>query len=130
MGSTKNHLYTERQIELARLFKALAHPARIAILENLLEQEDLNCNDLRSFIQLAQSTISEHVKQLHEVGVLSVKVVKRGALYKPVREALEQITGYLESIFKRIDSTFVEQHHFLYLRPLRYIAPYHPGNQT
>lgn len=130
MGITKNHLYTQDQIELARLFKALGHPARIAIIENLLEKGDLNCNDLRSFIQLAQSTISEHMKQLHEVGVLAVKVVKRGAYYQPVKEALEQITNYLGNLFHQINTTRKHDTQNLYVRPLQYISPHHPRNQT
>lgn len=129
MGATKNHLYTQDQIELARLFKALAHPARIAIIEKLLEEGDLNCNDLRSFIQLAQSTISEHIKQLHEVGVLSVKVVKRGSFYQPVQLALRQITCYLEHIFLQINKVKCDTGN-LYVRPLRYISPHQPVNQT
>jgi len=129
MGSTKNHIYTQDQIELARLFKALAHPARIAIIENLLEQGNLNCNDLRSFIQLAQSTISQHMKQLHEVGVLSVKVIKSGAYYHPVKEALEQITSYLGNLFQQIDKlTYNKQN--VYSWPLRYVSPHRPRHQT
>ena len=131
MGSTKNHLYTQEQIELALLFKALAHPARIAIIENLLEQGNLNCNDLRSFIQLAQSTISAHMKQLHDVGVLSVKVVKSGAYYQPVKKALEQITSYLGHLFLQIDQSSKPNSHNIYCRPLSYISPHqHTGNQT
>jgi len=129
MGSTKNHIYTPEQIELARLFKALAHPARIAIIENLLEEGNLNCNDLRSFIQLAQSTISEHMKQLHEVGVLSVKVMKSGSYYQPVKLALEQITGYLEHLFLRMDKVKRDENN-VYFRPLRDISPHQPRNQT
>jgi len=129
MGATKNHIYTPEQIELAKLFKALAHPARIAIIENLLAQGNLNCNDLRAFIELAQSTISEHIKQLHEVGVLSVEVVKSGAYYQPVKEALEQITSYLGNLFAQIDQVKRNPRN-IYFRPLSYISPHHPSYQT
>lgn len=129
MGATKNHIYTPEQIELARLFKALAHPARIAIIENLLAQGNLNCNDLRSFIELAQSTISQHMKQLHEVGVLAAEVTKGGAYYKPVKEALEQITTYLENLFVQIDKV-KHNHRNLYSRPLTFISPHYPRFQT
>jgi DNA-binding transcriptional ArsR family regulator len=59
MGATKSHIHTENQVALAQLFKALAHPARVAIVENLLMYDDLNCKDLGQLIQLAQSTISK-----------------------------------------------------------------------
>lgn len=129
MGATKNHIYTEEQIELARLFKAMAHPARIAIVENLLEHEDLNCNDLRTFIQLAQSTISKHIKQLHEVGILAVEVLKSGAYYQPVAFALEQIAGYIQHLSAQVDQQPRDNRN-LYCRPLRFIFPYQPRNQT
>lgn len=129
MGATKNHLYTQEQIELARLFKALAHPGRIAIIENLLEHENLNCNDLRSFIQLAQSTLSAHIKQLHEVGILAVKVVKAGAYYQPVLFALEQIAGYIQYISGQIDQR-KENRQNLYCRPLRYVFLHQSRKQT
>jgi len=129
MGATKNYLYTEEQIELANLFKALAHPARIAIIENLLEHDDLNCNDLRSFIQLAQSTISAHIKQLHGVGVLAVKVVKSGAYYKPVLFALEQMAGYLQYVFPKAKKVNLSDP-TLYCKPLRYISPHYFKFQT
>jgi ArsR family transcriptional regulator len=101
MGITKNHIYTERQIELARLFKALSHPARIAVIDNLLTHENLNCNDLRSFIPLAQSTISGHLKVLFDVGVLAVSVIGSNAYYEINKIALEPMTDYLEQVLSR-----------------------------
>lgn len=129
MGATKNHLYTEEQIELANLFKALAHPARIAIVENLLEHDDLNCNDLRSFIHLAQSTISTHIRKLHDVGLLAVKVLNTGAYFKPVQFAFEQIAGYLQYTFTKMDKVNL-QDPAIYCKPLRYISPQNARCQT
>lgn len=122
MGSTKNHLYTQDQIELAKLFKALAHPARIAIVENLLIHDNLNCTDLRFYVQLSQSIISTHLKQLHDVGVLAAKVVKSGTYYKVNIVALEQIAGYLQHVFpqaKKVNRNDLS----LYFSPLRYSSP-------
>ena len=103
MGITKNHIHTQDQINIARLFKALGHPARIAIIENLLMHDNLNCNDLRSYIQLAQSTISAHIKELHDVGILAVRVIANNAYYVIHKSTLEQAADYFQKVFKKID---------------------------
>jgi hypothetical protein len=50
MGATKMHLYKDHQIDMAKLCKALGHPARIAVVEKLFEEDNLNCTDLRYYI--------------------------------------------------------------------------------
>lgn len=64
MGVTKTENFTESQNRLAHVFKALAHPARIAILEQLIEQKTCVCGDLVLQVGLAQPTISQHLKIL------------------------------------------------------------------
>ena len=75
MGATKMHFYTEHQIEMAKLCKALGHPARIAIVEKLIDDDNLNCTDLRYFIPLAQATISRHLKELFNSSIIGYKVL-------------------------------------------------------
>jgi ArsR family transcriptional regulator len=135
MGITKNHIYTERQIELARLFKALGHPARIAIVDNLLTHDNLNCNDLRFHIPLAQSTISAHLKVLYDVGALAVSAVGSNAYYAVNKIALEPMTGYLEQVYEQIehlDTARPMKHDksAIYFKPLPYISPHHFSNHT
>lgn len=129
MGSTKNHLFTQEQIELANLFKALAHPARIAIVENLLTHDNLNCSDLKFYIQLSQSTISGHLKQLHDVGILAVEVRTGGAYYQVNADALNQISGYLAYLSPQV-SRVNRTNPRLYCKPLRYLSPLQSRYQT
>ena len=70
MGVTKTELFTDRQNELARLAKALAHPARIAIIDCLLEASHCITGDLVDETGLAQATISQHLRELKEVGII------------------------------------------------------------
>ena len=70
MGLTKNEIFTEKQIELAKIANALSHPARIAIIEELISKNTCICGDLVSEIGLSQSTISQHLKELKEVGFI------------------------------------------------------------
>ena len=70
MGVTKTDLFAEQQNELARYAKALGHPARIAILEYLLEANACINGDLVEELGLAQATISQHLRELKELGLI------------------------------------------------------------
>ena len=70
MGLTKTDLFTKKQNELANMAKAIAHPARIAILQYLLRTNACICGDLVHELGLAQSTISQHLKELKSAGII------------------------------------------------------------
>lgn len=70
MGLTKTENFTQEQNELALIAKALGHPARIAIIQQLLKLNTCICGDLVDKIPLAQPTISRHLKELKAVGII------------------------------------------------------------
>src|ERR1700754_4958607 len=70
MGLTKTQIFTEKQNKLATILKALAHPARIAILQELLKTNACICGDLVEDLGLAQATISQHLKELKNAGLI------------------------------------------------------------
>ncbi|MGC4038494.1 MAG: metalloregulator ArsR/SmtB family transcription factor [Chitinophagaceae bacterium] len=70
MGVTKTDLFTKKQNEIASMAKAIAHPARIAILQILIKANACICNDLVDELGLAQPTISQHLKELKSVGII------------------------------------------------------------
>ncbi|SDR67205.1 metalloregulator ArsR/SmtB family transcription factor [Gramella sp. MAR_2010_147] len=70
MGVTKTDLFTKEQNELAVLAKALAHPARIAILQYLLASSKCINGDLVNELGLAQATISQHLRELKNIGLI------------------------------------------------------------
>ncbi|MCR9170983.1 MAG: metalloregulator ArsR/SmtB family transcription factor [bacterium] len=70
MGVTKTEQYSETQIELAKMLKVLGHPARIAIVQALIKAESCVCGELVTEIELAQSTVSQHLKELKSVGLI------------------------------------------------------------
>jgi ArsR family transcriptional regulator len=70
MGITKTDAFTTNQNELATLFKAMAHPARIAIIEFLLKNEKCICGDIVDVLPLAQATISQHLKELKNANLI------------------------------------------------------------
>ncbi len=70
MGTTKSEIFTDRQNELAVLLKAIAHPARIAILQHIMAANACICGDLVDELGLAQATISQHLKELKNAGII------------------------------------------------------------
>ncbi len=98
MGATKREFYTEDQIQMANMFKALGHPARITILEKLAEDENLNCTNLHTLIPLAKSTISYHLKELFENGILGYAIRGSSCYHRPHIITLKLIADYLSGI--------------------------------
>ncbi len=70
MGLTKTEIFSQKQNRLAGMMKALAHPARIAILQHLVRANTCICGDLVEELGLAQPTISQHLKELKTAGLI------------------------------------------------------------
>ena len=74
MGVTKTENFTKSQNQLATYAKALAHPARVAIIEYLLKHQTCICGDLVDELPLAQATVSQHLKELKQVGIIKGEI--------------------------------------------------------
>ena len=70
MAVAKTEIFNEQENRLANYAKALAHPARVAILKFLIRQNACVCGDIVKEIGLAQSTVSQHLKELKELGLI------------------------------------------------------------
>jgi DNA-binding transcriptional ArsR family regulator len=70
MPRTKTDEFRSLDIKLAELAKALAHPARIAILRQLAKQDECICGEIVEVLPLAQATVSQHLKALKKVGLI------------------------------------------------------------
>ncbi len=81
MGAVKNELFTDRQNEIARFAKAFAHPARVAILQYLFRMDACVCGDIVSEVGLAQPTISQHLKELRQLGLIKGTVEGTSVCY-------------------------------------------------
>jgi len=81
MGTTKSEIFTTDQNRLATLFKALAHPARIAILQHIIDRQACICNDLVEETGLAQATISQHLKVLKSIGIIQGTIEGKSICY-------------------------------------------------
>lgn len=70
MGTTKTKDYSVQELSIAKYAKALSHPARVAILNVLLKKKACICGDIVDELPLSQSTVSQHLKELKEAGLI------------------------------------------------------------
>lgn len=70
MGATRADEFTVKDNRIARYAKALAHPARVAILRILAKNQACMCGDIVEELPLSQSTVSQHLKELKEAGLI------------------------------------------------------------
>lgn len=81
MGSSKTEFFNEQQNELANIAKAFAHPARVAIIQHLFELKACVCGDLVNELGLAQPTISQHLKELKNLGIIKGRIEGTSVCY-------------------------------------------------
>jgi DNA-binding transcriptional ArsR family regulator len=74
MGLSKKTSFSTRENRIADLAKALAHPARVAILEYLSSQNTCMCGDIVDRIPLSQATVSQHLAELKRVGLITGEI--------------------------------------------------------
>lgn len=103
MGTTKTTLFNTQQNDMAMMLKALAHPARIAILQYLANSEKCICGDLVGELGLAQPTISQHLKELKTAGFIQGTVEGVSMCYCINTEVWEQCKAMLDQLFTPIN---------------------------
>lgn len=81
MGLVKSEIFTEQQNQISLLAKAFAHPARVAILQYIFNTNTCICGDLVDVVGLAQSTISQHLKELKTIGLIKGNIEGTSVCY-------------------------------------------------
>ncbi|MEZ4987739.1 MAG: metalloregulator ArsR/SmtB family transcription factor [Saprospiraceae bacterium] len=74
MAINKSTAFPERVQAIAKIAKALGHPARIAIIEVLLQRQQCICGEIVEVMPLSQATVSQHLKALKEAGIISGEI--------------------------------------------------------
>ena len=100
MGLTKSEIYTDKQNKLAVQLKAIAHPARIAILQELIKANACICGDLVEELGLAQATISQHLKELKNAGLIQGTVDGVSVCYCIEPKAWEKLEKDMGGLFQ------------------------------
>lgn len=103
MGTTKADLFTQEQNEISSLLKAIAHPARIAILEYLTKVDTCICGDIVNELPLAQPTVSQHLKELKTAGLIKGNIEGTAICYCVDKAAVSRIQSYFSGISAKLD---------------------------
>ena len=104
MGASKTEEFTAKQNRLSVIAKALAHPARVAIVEYLAKSNECMCGDIVDILPLSQSTVSQHLRELKDAGLIKGQVEGTSVCYcideKGWGEAKEMFSMFLTNVQK------------------------------
>jgi DNA-binding transcriptional ArsR family regulator len=103
MGITKTEVFTQKQNDTALLMKALGHPARIAIIEYLMSVDACICGDIVNELTLAQPTVSQHLKELKNVGLIKGNISGNAICYCINESAIDTHREYFGGISDNIE---------------------------
>lgn len=98
MGASKSDFFTEEQNNMANVFKALSHPARIAIVQYLLKVDSCICGDIVNELPLAQPTISQHLKELKNANIIKGTIEGTAICYCLNPKTISMFENYFGAI--------------------------------
>lgn len=102
MATHKKEEFTRKEQELAAFAKAMSHPARIAILKLLAQQNECICGDIVDELPLAQSTVSQHLKELKNAGLIEGSMDGPRSCYCINWKAFEKYNAEFNTLFSRL----------------------------
>lgn len=102
MGVTKTEHFSRQQNQIATIAKALGHPARIAIIEHLMKVNECICGDLVNKLPLAQPTVSQHLKELKNAGIIKGTIEGTTVCYCINENILGQLNAYFTSVLNQV----------------------------
>jgi len=103
MGLTKSFHFNDEQNQLATFAKAFAHPARIAIIQQIVKNKTCIVGNLTEALPLSQSTISQHLKELKNIGIIKGEIEGPSICYCINRENWNIAKAMLSNLFSEID---------------------------
>lgn len=99
MGNSKSEEFSLRDNRIAGYAKALSHPARVAILRFLMNQEACMCGDIVDELPLSQSTVSQHLKELKGAGLIKGETEGSKVCYCIDPDAWQEMSQSLGAFF-------------------------------
>lgn len=93
--------YSTQDLEIAKYAKALAHPARVTILQLLLKRQTCICGDIVDELPIAQSTVSQHLKELKKAGLIKGEIEGVSTCYCINEVAWTQAKSLLGDFFNK-----------------------------
>jgi ArsR family transcriptional regulator len=102
MAIHKKEAFTQKEQDLATFAKALAHPARIAILKVLAQRNECICGEIVEVLPLAQSTVSQHLKELKNAGLIDGNIEGPRSCYCINWKAFEKFNTEFNTLFSTL----------------------------
>lgn len=102
MAFHKKEEFTQKEQELAAFAKAMSHPARIAILKVLAQRNECICGDIVEVLPLAQSTVSQHLKELKTAGLIDGTIDGPRSCYCINWKAFEKFSAEFNFLFNKL----------------------------
>lgn len=102
MAVHKRDEFTQKEQELAAFAKAMSHPARIAILKVLAQRNECICGDIVEVLPLAQSTVSQHLKELKNAGLINGTIDGPRSCYCINWKAFEKLNNEFNFLFSNL----------------------------
>jgi ArsR family transcriptional regulator len=102
MAIHKKDAFIQKEQDLAEFAKALAHPARIAILKVLAQHNECICGEIVNVLPLAQSTVSQHLKELKNAGLITGTVDGPRSCYCINWRAFEKFMSEFSFLFNKL----------------------------
>lgn len=102
MGATKTEHFKAKQNDIATLAKALGHPARVAIIDYLLKVDACICGDIVNELPLAQPTVSQHLKELKNAGLIKGEIEGNTICYCIDEKNFNKLQSYFSNILQNI----------------------------
>lgn len=104
MGATKTDHFTDKQNAIATLAKALGHPARVAIVDYLLKVDACICGDIVNELPLAQPTVSQHLKELKNAGIIKGEIEGNTICYCLDINSIDKLQSYFANISIKLET--------------------------
>jgi len=101
---TKTEEFKTKEIRLSRWAKALAHPARVAILQTLARRNECICGEIVEIMPLAQATVSQHLKELKDAGLVKGTVEGPSSCYCLNKDAIDKLSEDMTDLFDELKS--------------------------
>jgi len=102
MATHKKDEFSQKEQDLAAFAKAVSHPARIAILKLLAQKNECICGELVDLLPLAQSTVSQHLKELKTAGLIDGTIDGPRSCYCINWKAFEKFMGEFSFLFNKL----------------------------
>ena len=100
MGTTKTKEFTGKDNKIANYAKAFGHPARVSILKLLIKNQTCICGDIVDELPLSQSTVSQHLKELKEAGLIKGSIDGAKVCYCIDQKEWLHAKKYLNELFE------------------------------